>query len=89
MTKTFEEFEQIGNLYYWVYAVYQGKPIISGWYRTEQEALTFGINKLPCRFEVIGLKTRSRPTAVSKIKHLLWDKTGNLDLGLSRAKHIK
>jgi len=75
------------HTYWWAYAIYQGKLVIDGWYRTEQEANHLAYLKLPCRFEVICLSTRDRARATQAIKHQVLEETGDIDQALKRAKH--
>ena len=75
--------------YFWAYAIYMGKLVIDGFYRTSQDAYNFAYQKVPVRFEVICLGTRDRAKAVNIIKHQVLESTRDLDFALKRAKHIK
>lgn len=75
--------------YYWAYAIYQGKLIIDGYYRTYNDAYNFAYQKIPVRFEVVCLGTKDRRKAVNIIKHQVLESTSDLDFALRRAKHIK
>lgn len=86
-----DSFDSFGNTgkYFWIYCIYQGRPVIDGYWTTEQEAYQYGSKKMPVSFQLHCTNTINRARATQEIKHKIWDQTGNLDLGLSRAKHVK
>lgn len=75
-----------GKATWWIYAVYQGKLLIDGYYRSEQEAYSFGQRKMPSGFKVIELHTTDKVRATQELKHLMVEEI-DLSFGLQRAKH--
>ena len=73
--------------YFWAYAIYQGKLLIDGVYRTESDAYTFAAKHIPVRFEVVELNTRNEARATQEIKHITLEQTEDLDFSIQRARH--
>lgn len=76
--------------YWWVWTIHQGRLIVfSPPYSTEDEAGTYGFQKMGGGYEVSVLKTRDSAEATRAIKRRIFDRTRNLDGALKRAKHEK
>ena len=77
----------LGTTYYWIVARYGGRLVILGPKIDEQEAQTFGYQKLDVPFDVIKLPTRDRARATSMIKAKFLESTGDLGGALQWARH--
>jgi hypothetical protein len=57
--------------YYWIYGVAEGRPIRSGPFNSEKEAISTGIKLCGSSFEVFRLKTKDSAEAARQIKFQL------------------
>lgn len=67
--------------------MHEGKPVILGPYRTEEEASNFGFQRLGSNFETYDLPTRDKARAASMIKARILQQTSNLDTALQKVRH--
>ena len=62
--------------YYWIYGVAEGRPIRSGPFNSEKEAISTGIKLCGSSFEVFKLKTKDSAEAARQIKFQLASRSG-------------
>jgi len=73
--------------YYWIWAIKDGRLVVTGPKDNEQEAYNWGYAKLgDVDFRVEMLPTRDMNSAVRMLKGKVLDKTANLDLSIKRAR---
>jgi hypothetical protein len=75
------------KVYYYVGAIYNGRPIVLGRFYSWEQANNEGKRKLPCRFEIFPLTTGDMRVATKKVKYALLN-NGNVDVIMSRARHV-
>lgn len=74
--------------FYWIRAVDErGRTVVHGPHSSEQEAYSFGYEKLDGNFSVIPIKTRDLASATRRIKAMKLDETGDLTASIQRARH--
>lgn len=75
------------HVYYWIWAIVNGKLVVIGCKVTEQEAFEFGYSKLAdYDFKVEELPTRDMDTAVRMIKGKVLNQTGDIERAIKRAR---
>lgn len=72
---------------WWIKASSQGRPVVLGWYNTEEEANTVGFQQLGGDFEAYELPTTDKARATAMIKAKILNQTSDLDMALRRVSH--
>ena len=75
--------------YYWILAVDKtsGRPVVLGYYHSEEEANRVGFEKIDGSFEVVPLKTTDSAKATKILKYKRFYQTARLEEALKRARH--
>ena len=75
-------------MYWWITATSgNGKLVVLGPYFTEESANDYAFRHLGSNFETHQLSTRDMSKATRVLKKKLFDRIGDLDSALQRAKH--
>lgn len=82
-----EQPTKVKQMYYYIWAIINGRLYVDGAYESEQDALRFGANKIRHYFEIEALPTRDLSSATQIIKHKRLEQTGDLEKATQRAKH--
>lgn len=74
-------------MYYWISATKEGRKILLGPYKTEDEATEKGMEKLDISFDVIPLPTSDESRATRMLKAKILEDTSDIDVSLKRVSH--
>jgi hypothetical protein len=73
--------------HWWVWKIHRDKPIVRGYYDSEQEAYQNGLRDLGNDFEVLMLYTTDMTKAKAKVSEIILKRTQDLDTALRRQSH--
>ena len=75
------------QIYYYVWALIDGKLFVDGAFETAERAYALGYEKIKQYFEVITLNTKDMNKATQVIRHSYLEQSGNMEAVTQRAKH--
>ena len=73
--------------YYYIWCILHGKLYVDGAYKTREEALHFGANKIKNYFEVEEICTKDLSVATQFVKHKRLESCQNIEEATQRAAH--
>lgn len=81
--------EAITPGYYWNYKLYMGKLVISGWYKTQEEATVAACRHGESDWQTVQLKTKDQQKASNLIKQQVYGTTGDINQSLKDQNFFK